>query len=75
MVPFSGDGGQFSILFGSKVPKSLWTYAAMTAVYTRNRCYSQRTKNTPYYLMAVRQPSVNSLLVFENHLLHIAQEY
>ena len=39
------------ILIESKLPKQLWTYAAMASAHIRNRCYSQRTEETPYFLV------------------------
>ena len=33
-------------------------------VYIRNRCFSQRTKQTPYFLMAGKQPELSNMHVF-----------
>ena len=52
------------LLSESKLPKSFWTYAVMTSVYVKNRCYSQRTKQTPYYMINGREPDVSKMHVF-----------
>ena len=35
----------------NNLPKSLWTYAVMTAAVIRNRCFNNRLKQTPYYMI------------------------
>ncbi len=35
----------------SGIPKFLWPYAIKAAAYIRNRCYTQRIRTTPYFLM------------------------
>ena len=52
------------LLIESKLPLYLWTYAVMAAVYIRNRCYSQRTKQTPYYMLTGKQPNISNMHVF-----------
>ena len=52
------------LLVESKLPKKFWTYAVMTAVYIRNRCYHQRTKQTPYFLLTGRKPNLSNMHVF-----------
>ena len=52
------------LLIESKLPRSLWTYAVMAAVYIRNRCYHQRTKQTPYFLLTGQKPDVSKMHVF-----------
>ena len=53
-----------SLLLEAGLPKNLWTYAVMTATHIRNRCYSQRIKNTPYGLITGIKPDVARLQVF-----------
>jgi transposase InsO family protein len=36
------------MLLEANLPKRLWTYALMTAVYIRNRCFNSRLGKTPY---------------------------
>ena len=36
----------------------------MAAVFMRNRCYNQRTKETPHYLLTKKQPDVSRLHIF-----------
>ena len=52
------------LLIEAKLPKHLWTYAVMTAVYIRNRCYSQRTRQTPYFLLTGKRPNLTNMHVF-----------
>ena len=52
------------LLIESKLPKYLWCYAIMAAVYIRNRCFSQRTKQTPVFLLTKKTPNVKHMHVF-----------
>ena len=52
------------LLVESKLPKEFWTYAVMTAVYIRNRCFHQRTKQTPYFLLTGKKPNISNMHVF-----------
>ena len=52
------------LLIESKLPRSLWTYAVMAAVFIRNRCYHQRTQQTPYFLLTGRKPDLSKMHVF-----------
>ena len=52
------------LLLNTKLPKSMWTYAVMTAAYIRNRCYNQRTLQTPFFLLTNKQPDVSKMQVF-----------
>ena len=52
------------LLIESKLPLNLWTYAVMAAVYIRNRCYSQRTKQTPYFLLTDKRPNISNMHIF-----------
>ena len=36
------------LLLESALPKDMWAYAVMSAVYIRNRCYNPRTGKTPF---------------------------
>ena len=49
------------LLLESNLPNTLWNYAVQTAAYVRNRCYSRRTKKTPYELFAGKEPNVSKL--------------
>ena len=48
----------------SGLPKNLWTYAVKAASYTRNRCYSRRTKKTPYEMLNSRKPDIRNMHSF-----------
>ena len=52
------------LLLESGLPKTFWTYAVMAAAFTRNRCYNQRIKETPFYLLTGKRPNVSKLHVF-----------
>ena len=51
-------------LIESKLPDKLWNYAIQTAAYVRNRCYSRRTKKTPYEMLNGREPNISKLQKF-----------
>lgn len=53
-----------SLLLEEGLPKNLWTYAVMTATHVRNRCYSQRLKNTPYGAITGMKPDVTKMQIF-----------
>ena len=52
------------LLAESKLPKQLWPYALMASVYIRNRCYSQRTQQTPYFLLTGKKPNISHMHIF-----------
>ena len=52
------------LLLESKLPKTLWPYAVQTAAHIRNRCYNDRIKNTPYFMLTGRKPNLANMWVF-----------
>ena len=44
--------------------KSLWNYAVMTATVIRNRCFNNRLKQTPYYMITGRKPDLSKMNIF-----------
>lgn len=52
------------MLIESELPKNLWTYAVQTAAVVRNRCYSNRTKQTPYFMLTGKQPNISRMQKF-----------
>ena len=52
------------LLLDSKLPKELWTYAVQTAAVVRNRCFNNRTKQTPYSLLKGKQPNLSRMQKF-----------
>jgi len=52
------------MLIESELPKVLWTYAVQTADVVRNRCFSNRTKQTPYQMLTGRQPNMSRMQKF-----------
>ena len=52
------------LILKSELPKSLWTYAVMISAYIRNRCYSRRIQQTPYFLLTGKKPDVGKMQEF-----------
>ena len=52
------------LLLESKLPDRLWNYAIQTAAHIRNRCFSRRTKQTPYQMLTGRKPNVSRMHKF-----------
>ena len=52
------------MILEAKVPKFLWTYAAMSAVFIRNPCFNNRLGMTPYQALMDREPDLSKLHVF-----------
>ena len=52
------------MLLESKLPKYLWTYAVMSTVYIRNRCFNARLGKTPYEVFTGRRPNVSGMHIF-----------
>ena len=52
------------LLLESNLPKSLWTYAVMTATQIRNRCYNSRTGKTPYESLTGIKPNLSGMHIF-----------
>ena len=52
------------LLVEAKLPKYLWTYAVLTALYIRNRCYNVRLHKTPYEAFTGVKPSVQNMNIF-----------
>ena len=42
----------------------MWPYAIQTAAHIRNRCYNNRIKNTPYFMLTGRKPDLSRMGVF-----------
>ena len=53
-----------TLLIDSKLPKEFWVYAVSSAAYIRNRCFNQRIKNTPQFLLTNVKPNYNNLHIF-----------
>ena len=52
------------LLIEAKLHKTLWTYAVMTAVYIRNRCYNHRIKKTPREAFTKQIPNLQKMHIF-----------
>lgn len=52
------------MLIEKGLPKALWPYAIQSAAHIRNRCYSERTKNTPYFMLTGRKPNLSKMWIF-----------
>lgn len=62
------------MLLDSKLPDTLWNYAVQTAAYVRNRCYSNRTKKTPYEMLTGKKPDMSKLQKFGSVCFAYTQE-
>ena len=63
------------MLYESGVPRNLWSYALMTAVFVRNSCYSQRTGETPYFMLNGRKPNLRKMKIFGTVCYGYIHEY
>ena len=52
------------LLLESKLPKYLWSYAVVSACYTRNRCFSTRLGKTPFEAFCGIKPNVSNMQPF-----------
>ena len=52
------------MLIEKGLPKALWPYAVQSAAHIRNRCYNDRTKNTPYFMLTGGKPNLSRMWVF-----------
>ena len=52
------------MIIESHLPKELWTYAVQTAFMVRNRCFNNRTKQTPYFMLTGKQPNLAKMQKF-----------
>lgn len=52
------------LLLEKGLPKTLWPYAVQTAAHIRNRCFNDRTQNTPYFLLTGKKPDLSKMWVF-----------
>lgn len=52
------------LLIEKGLPKVLWPYAVQTATHIRNRCYNDRIKSTPYFMLTGRKPDLSKMWVF-----------
>ena len=52
------------LLLEANLKRFLWTYAVMTAVYIRNRCFNSRLGKTPYEALIGKQQNLSKMHVF-----------
>jgi len=52
------------MLTESGLPKYLWTYAVLAAVYIRNRCFSSKINETPFYVLTGKKPNLGNMHIF-----------
>ena len=52
------------VVLQSGLHKYMWTYAQATSGYTRNRCYVQRTRSTPYEMFTGKRPNLKNMVPF-----------
>ena len=65
--------GRCSLLDG-ELPDKLWNYAVQTAAYVRNRCYSRRTKKTPYEMLTGKKPNIKLLSTEQRQHVPIVEQ-
>lgn len=44
----------------------MWPYAINVASFIRNRCYTDRLKNTPYFMFTGKKPNLSKMRPFGN---------
>ena len=68
LTPFtktvSGKGMARCLLLEAKLPKRMWTYAVMSSVYIRSRCFCLRLGKTPYKALIGKQPNISAMHIF-----------
>lgn len=52
------------LLLEKGLPKTLWLYAVQTSAHIRNRCYNDRNKNTPFFMLTGKKPDLSKMWVF-----------
>ena len=52
------------LLMQANLAKEFWPYAVLTVAYIRNRCYSCRLEQTPYFALTGRKPDLSNMRVF-----------
>ena len=52
------------MIIENNLPKSLWTYAVMTAAVIRNRYFNNRLKQTPFYMIMGKKPDLSKMNIF-----------
>ena len=52
------------LLMQANLAKEFWPYAVLVAAYIRNRCYSSRLEQTPYFALTGRKPNLSNMRVF-----------
>ena len=62
------------LLIQASLAKVFWPYAVMAAAYTRNRCYNNRLKQTPYFALTGRRPNLSNMRVFGSECYAYKQE-
>ena len=55
------DSGEPCLRWGDV---SYWPHAVQHASHVRNRCYNDRTENTPYFMLTGRKPNLSKMWVF-----------
>ena len=62
------------MLIESGLPKGLWPYAVQTAAITRNRCFNNRTKQTPVQMLTGRRPNLSRMQKFGSECFAYKQD-
>lgn len=62
------------LVFDSKLPKSMWTYAVKMSAYIRNRCFNLRLGQTPVECLTGNKPDLCKMQVFGSKCFAYEQE-
>ncbi|KAL6466287.1 hypothetical protein MHYP_G00264200 [Metynnis hypsauchen] len=70
------------LLLEKGLPKTLWPYAVQTAAHIRNRCFSDRTQNSPYFMLTGKKPDLSKMwtamctdMTIANWIREVTREY
>ena len=61
------------LLIEVKLHKTLWTYAVMTAVYIRDRCYNHKIKKTPHEAFTKQKPNLQNMHILAQFVTHMCR--
>ena len=53
-----------SLLIQVSLVKEFWPYAVMAVAYTRNRCYNNRSKQTPYFAFTGQRHNLSNMIFY-----------
>ncbi len=63
------------LLIESGLPKNMWTYAIRMAAYIRNRCFNNRTGQTPFETLTGNKPDLSKTWIFGSECFAYQHEH